>query len=292
MKKEEVKNKCNSCRQETWHTVEGTHSYTHNPDEYHFILVHSVVKCCGCETVSFRTEFHDVEAAYPTDYDDWEVPIEIDNFPKQEKGTIDTNNIPDVVKNIYSETCNAYRDEAYTLAGIGFRATIEAICNDQEIRGKELSTRINQLSSKGLISKRDSMRLHSIRFLGNDAAHDIKTPSVESLEAALIITEHLITTVYTLDRDSKGKLEELIDVYEQFEELLVKKLESYSNGDEFPLQQYLGKDVRLISGSLKKIEKELNTRIGKKEFTLLSFGKTEKFQGSTEKLLHYKVEKA
>ncbi|WP_140386550.1 DUF4145 domain-containing protein, partial [Vibrio parahaemolyticus] len=68
------------------------------------------------------------------------------------------------------------RDEAYTLAGIGFRATIEAVCNDQSIQGKELSTRINNLASNGLISKKDSTRLHSIRFLGNDAAHDIKVP--------------------------------------------------------------------------------------------------------------------
>ncbi|EJL6264448.1 DUF4145 domain-containing protein [Vibrio cholerae] len=292
MSKNKVKNTCNSCMQDTWHTVEGTHSYTHDPEEYHCEVVHSVVKCCGCDTVSFRYEFHDFEAAYPTDFDSWEVPIDVSNYPKLKKGSINTDNIPEIVKNIYTETCNAYRDEAFTLAGIGFRATIEAICNDQEIKGKELSTRINNLVSNGLISKKDSSRLHSIRFLGNDAAHDIKKPSIANLDAALVIVEHLITTVYTLDRDSKGKLDEVIDVYDEFEALLVKKLGDYNNGDEYPLQQYLGKDIRLISGSIKKIEDELNSRIGKKEFTLLEFGKKEKYQGSAEELRHYKVKKA
>lgn len=278
--------------QDTWHTVEGTHSYTQDPDEYHCEVVYSVVKCCGCDTVSFRHEFHDYEAAYPTDFESWKVPIDVSNYPKLKKGSINTDNIPEIVRNIYTETCNAYRDEAFTLAGIGFRATIEAICNDQEIKGKELSTRINNLVSNGLISKKDSSRLHSIRFLGNDAAHDIKKPSVSNLDAALVIVEHLITTVYTLDRDSKGKLDEVIDVYDKFEALLVKKIGDYNNGDEYPLQQYLGKDIRLISGSIKKIEDKLNSRIGKKEFTLLEFGKKEKYQGSTEELKHYKVKKA
>lgn len=252
------------------------------------MIEHLVVKCRGCNTVSFRQVFHDYEGAYPS-YDEWIVPMEVEIFPKAEKGNLNTKHLPQIVESIYQETCNAYRDGALTLAGIGFRATIEAICNDQGISGKELKTRINNLASRGLISKKDSVRLHSIRFLGNDAAHEILTPSQESLQAALIIVEHLITTVYILDREATGKLDAIIQEYSKFENLLDKKLESFSVGDEYPLAKFLGKDTRLISGSTNSIEKQLNARIGKGEYVKLKFGKKAKYLDSRDELQHYMV---
>jgi hypothetical protein len=253
------------------------------------MVEHSVVKCRGCNTVSFRQVFHDYEGAYPGENDEWVVPTEVETYPKAKTGNLKATHLPDIVASIYQETCDAYRDGALTLAGIGFRATIEAICNDQGILGKELSTRINNLASKGLISKKDSTRLHSIRFMGNDAAHDIKKPSQKTLQAALVIVEHLITTVYIIDRESEGKLDAVIEEYSKFEELLDKKLKDFAVGEEHPLPKFLGKDTRLISGSTKKIEDTLNTKIGKGEYLKLKFGKKEKYLDSKEELQHYVV---
>jgi hypothetical protein len=191
-------------------------------------------------------------------------------YPKKPKGTLDLSDAPEIVSDIYSEACNAFRDESYTLAGIGFIATIEAICNDQKIEGKELSTRINNLTAKGLISKKDSLRLHSIRFLGNDAAHDIKKPTYSILDAALTIIEHLLTTVYILDSKTKWKLEEIIEEYQKFERLLESKLNNFSIGDEFPIPKFLGKDIRLLNGSTKILETQLIAEIGKGNFTRLA----------------------
>ena len=210
MAHQDVKNYCRRCNRTTWHSIEGLHQFTTDPEEYNCMIEHSIVKCKGCEGVTFRLTEYDYEQVYPTEDNEWEVPISIDNYPKANVCTIETHYLPQVVRKIYSETCNAYKEGAKTLAGIGFRATIEAICNDQDIKGKELSNRINNLALKGLISQKDSTRLHSIRFLGNDAAHDIKTPNSRSLDAALIIVEHLLTTVYILDKETKGNLEELI----------------------------------------------------------------------------------
>ena len=247
------------------------------------------MKCCGCGRVTFRREYHDLDGAYPDEHNEWTVPSEIETYPKACAGNIEIKHLPSIVESIYTETCDAYRDGALTLAGIGFRATVEAICNDQGITGKELSTRINNLASKGLISKKDSTRLHSIRFMGNDAAHDIKKPSKKSLRAALIIVEHLITTVYIIDQESAGKLDAIIEEYSKFEVLLDKKLEEFSTGDEFPLPKFLGKDMRLISGSTKDIEKSLDTRIGKGEYKKLKFGKKDNYLSSKDILQHYIV---
>lgn len=289
MTKNIVWNYCVACEHKTNHDIEGTYEDERHPDQYHCMIEHSVVKCRGCNTVSFRKVFHDYEGAYPDDSNEWFVPTEVETFPLAKKGNLNASYLPVIVANIYQETCSAYRDGGLTLAGIGFRATVEAICNDQEISGKELSTRINNLASKGLISKKDSTRLHSIRFMGNDAAHDIKKPSQKSLQAALLIVEHLITTVYIIDRESAGKLDAIIEDYNKFEALLDIKLKDFSTGEEYPLPKFLGKDTRLISGSAKSIEDKLNARIGKGDYKKLKFGKKEKYLGSKDELQHYIV---
>jgi hypothetical protein len=289
MTTEPIRNYCIKCKQQTNHDIEGSHKIQYDPYEYHCMIEHNVVKCKGCDMVSFRRVFHDIEGAYPTEHDEWVVPTEIETYPKAKTGNLDTEHLPDIVESIYAETCEAYRDGAFTLAGIGFRATIEAICNDQGVAGKELSTRINNLASKGLISKKDSARLHSIRFMGNDAAHDIKKPSKKSLQAALVIVEHLITTVYIIDQESAGKLDAIIEDYSKFEVLLDQKLEDFSPGDEYPLAKFLGKETRLISGSTKDIENTLNANIGKGEYKKLKFGKKDNYLKSKDKLQHYIV---
>jgi hypothetical protein len=283
-----VRNSCNTCKRKTWHDIEGIHSVTHT-DDYHCSEHHILLKCRGCETVSFQYAIDRYEDAYPEYDGEWHVPRDVEVYPKPNKVRLKTFPLPEIVEAIYVESCNVYRDGSLLLAGIGFRATIEAICNDQNIKGKELSTRINNLATQGLISKKDSKRLHSIRFLGNDAAHDLKIPSKKNLEAALTIVEHLLTTVYILDYESKDKLEQLIEEFEVFTDLLEKKIENYNTGDEYPLQMYFGRDMRLLSGSFKQLEDKLKKAIGKGEFTKLSFGKNSVFQESKDKFQHYIV---
>lgn len=286
---EKVKNYCSVCRHQTNHDIVGKHEESVDPNIYHCMTQHAVVQCCGCDTVSFRKTFHDYESAFPVDNGEWDHPITVDVYPKKPKGTLDLSDAPEIVIDIYSEACNAFRDESYTLAGIGFRATIEAICNDQKIEGKELSTRINNLNGKGLISKKDSLRLHSIRFLGNDAAHDIKKPTQGVLDAALTIIEHLLTTVYILDSKTKGKLDEVIEEYQRFEKLLASKFNLFAVGDEFPISKFLGKDIRLLNGSTKSLETQLIAEIGKGSFKRLAIGKKAKFQNSKDDLQHFKL---
>jgi hypothetical protein len=289
MLKREVYNHCNSCDRKTHHTVEGENSYTSNDDYNQYKVSHQIVKCKGCDTISFRKEYHDYDGAFQQEDGEWDYPLTVDTYPKEIKEGVKQRYLPDLVSEIYSETCTAYSQGSLVLAGIGLRATIEAICNDQKISGKELSTRINNLASQGLISKKDSSRLHSIRFLGNDAAHEIAKPSLRAFKAALVIVEHLLTTVYVLDAESKGKLISIIEEYHQFEELLTQHIKRHNIGDEYPLIHILGKDFRRLIGSTGRLEKKLDERIGKGEFPMLGFGKKAKFEKSPTELQHYIV---
>lgn len=290
MSKDMVVSECVRCRRPTNHQVEASKVQQGDPSEYHFVYTHSIIRCMGCDKRSFREVYEDFENGYPDDEHGWCVPQDIELFPKGRKGTLELAYIPVLVRNIYSETCSAFAEGALTLAGIGFRATIEAICNDHNVSGKELSTRIGNLATQGLISKRDSARLHAIRFMGNDAAHDIVVPSKSSLTAALLIIEHLITTVYLIDKhQADGGLHSVIEKYEDFELVLSKKIKDYQSGESHPISKFFGKDVRRLHGGNKKFESELNARIGRGAFSKLKLGKIATYAGSPDPLQHYEI---
>lgn len=286
-----IKSYCRDCCKKTNQKVLSEHAESHR-EEYQYDISYQILQCLGCDTKCFRKVFYDLEAAYPTYNDSWEIPEDITVYPKAVEGhkqIDDLWELPDIVKIIYSEVLMALREESKVLAGLGLRAAVEAVCNDLNILGKSLEVRINKLASSGYISKNDAERLHGIRFMGNDAAHDIKTPKDATLSVALQIVEHLIVSVYILEKKANGNLETTVSRYEVFEILLNEKLKNFNAGDEYPIAKFLGKDMRRVKESISTLEQELILKIGNGEFTKLSVGKVDTYLSSPNQLQHFVV---
>jgi hypothetical protein len=286
-----LKNYCSECSKITNHDVLSEHSESHR-DEYSCDIYYQIVQCKGCETKSFRKVFFDIEAAYPSYDDKWEVPEEITTYPKSVKGHKEFQDIyelPDIVRKIYSEILLALKEDAKVLAGLGLRAAVEAVCNDLKIPGRSLEVRINKLASGGYISKNDAERLHGIRFMGNDAAHDIKAPKDESLSVALQIVEHLVSSVYILEKKASGNIDTAISRYEVFQTMLNEKIKKYKTGDEYPIAKYFGKDLRRVKESIATLEQELKAKISSGDYKKLSVGKIDYYMGSKDQLQHFIV---
>ena len=279
---------CGSCDRDTKHEV----LFVASESEYDYRVDtdYQVVQCCGCETKSFRKVIEFVEESYQIDEDEWETPKEVHAYPAVLKGhraVPDINRAPDLVAAIYRQTLNAIKNNSNVLAGIGLRATIEAICNEQNVVGKSLEARIDKLAKNGLISQNDADRLHAIRFMGNDAAHEIQEAELSGLLVALRIVEHLIVSLYILDKDAAGVLETLIKTYNQFEKLLEEKVNEIDPSAEVPLTKILGRDARRFHGYLKTHETQLISNIASATYKSLSLGKMDTFGGSKEKVQHY-----
>jgi hypothetical protein len=264
-----------------------------NGDEhYDCRLTYQIVQCFGCNTKSFRDVFEDREFAYQVSEDEWEVPTRIDVYPKFIEGHKHLDNVfclPDLVATIYREVILAFQEGALILAGLGLRGTVEAVCNDLGITGKNLETRISRLCTNGSISKKDAERLHGIRFMGNDAAHEIKKPKEEHLRVALKIVEHLLSSVYILEDEANGKIETTISTNESFFDLLKNKVDSLTPGDELPIAQIFGKDFRRVKESISAFESELLSKINTQDVAYLKKGKLDKYNGSKNDLQHYIV---
>lgn len=223
-----------------------------------------LVECDGCETISFREEYHDYEVYYPIGPDEYTHDISIETFPhyiKDHNPIESLFEIPNVVKSIYEESLLAIQEGAFTLAGLGLRATIEAICNDKNVSGRSLQVRINAMNRSGMISKSDAERLHAIRFMGNDAAHEIKKAKKQSVLIALKIIEHILLSVYVFEEEVNQHLETPISNINEAIPVLEANLTQLEDGSTFTLIKWLGRSRRRVLENLDDIETNLIDKI-------------------------------
>lgn len=282
---------CNSCKRRTRHSVL-KEAVERGDRDYDYHASYSVIECLGCQTKSFRYLLKEIEHAYPDENGEWEVPEEVLYYPSYDPNHIELEDIfstPELVRDIYSQSILAVQAGAFTLAGLGLRGTIEAVCNDRGITGRNLESRITKLATQGLIATKDAARLHAIRFLGNDAAHEIKKPSSEQISVALKIINHLIQSLYLLDLEISRKLDTMISNPEDLKSLLNKNLVDYKNGDEFPLAKFLGKDMRRLGGAASQLEAQLIGSIGSGDYNRLAVGKIDIFGDSKGPVQHFTV---
>ena len=270
---ENVKCYCPICKQHTHHQVMAEHLYEGDDDEYFWRQTYRMVKCCGCEHVSFDIEtFEESNVRYDDDGNMTFYPEHL-SYPDQEGKLkpIETSwDFPDSVLKIYKETVKAINNECYTLAAAGFRAVIESICLDKKINGKNLELKINNMQKAGIITLADRDRFHSVRFLGNDSVHEIKTPERRTLLSVLEIIEGILKNLYVYEGIISSELERPIKTIEEFIVLLNEGLKDKTVGTTDVLRNLLPQNRRLIREDMSKYEQALIDLIDNGKYDKLS----------------------
>ncbi|MGI9526289.1 MAG: DUF4145 domain-containing protein [Weeksellaceae bacterium] len=273
---------CRNCKglrnQKELHKVEKRGSEI--DDYFQWVDKYLIIECEGCDTVSFLKIYGNTEMTFLDDegnidyYDDETI------YPQYlEKSTEISHKyyLPKKIKEIYSETINSLKSKSYILTAGGLRATIEAICNHLKIKKGNLEERIDLLHGKGYLTISESKRLHSIRFLGNDALHEIETPKKEHLYILLDIINHLLTNLFINDKIIKGKVETVIDDFEDFLKLIQNKLSKDMIGKEYELLEIINNSKRLIPKTIfAKLENELIKEVENDNVSFLEYNKSNK----------------
>jgi Domain of unknown function (DUF4145) len=177
---------------------------------------HRLVQCMGCNSIKYVTSRSDYEG------DDvppgWNEETDLKVYPdafgatqqrspaiNQDEATDDEGKllIPPSVWKMYKETLDALNANIRTLAGGGLRATVEAICLDNQIKDGGLQSKIDELANRSLLTIAQAELLHEERYLGNAALHELTTPSAQDIEDGLQIVEGLINTIYILPSKAK-----------------------------------------------------------------------------------------
>jgi len=180
-------------------------------EEYRYQLV----KCNGCDTVSFRKLYNDAEREYHfSDYAGGEPTWNVETFPKrilESKDVYYLKDLPLSVDKIYSETVGSFYNDFSILCSIGLRSLIEGICKDKNISqgividrkgkkrtSKNLDGKIQGLVDGGFLTSNHADTLHEIRFLGNNSVHELYEPSKDELKLAFDIVHQTLKNLYEL----------------------------------------------------------------------------------------------
>lgn len=204
MEMDPIKAPCRTCKCTTKHEVLQTHP-TSGSDEEHGIdywTNYQIIKCLGCDTVGYRSasscsEYYDHETMEPYE----EVEIYPDPNAKTPRESVEIDRyLPADTLRIYRETIAAIEADLPLLTAVGLRAIVESVCVDLKTGTKNLKDGIDALAQNGNLSKSQADYLHKHRFMGNEAAHQVRPPNHEQLICALDIAETLLKTIYVLPR--------------------------------------------------------------------------------------------
>ena len=192
---------CGSCQRDTNHVILCRKDFGSRPDdEYCWSQSHYFCQCAGCDKICYA-----VNTTTEDDYfgGDESQDSAWKTYPssKGERQSIErTYTLPNKVRVLYEEVVAATNADLSILAAVGLRSLIEAICKDRGVTGGNLSELIDGLSVNGILSTNQAAILHSHRFLGNVAAHEVQRARREEILAALEIAESMVKTIYILSK--------------------------------------------------------------------------------------------
>jgi hypothetical protein len=286
MSKEEIFTQviyCRTCKRKTDHDIDRDKQIDDEYGiDYCFVPTagtsYQIVVCRGCKTKSFRILRYRQKSHYEFSLDDDDIfSYEDELYPKdipwhEDRISEYKEYIPSNIHQLYHEVLSAIQEEAYILAGIGLRSIIEGICEDRGMKGNLLK-QIENLAKESYISSDNKDILHGIRFMGNDAAHDLTRPKIDSIKYVLKVAEHLIESIYLLKTTSKNVIEIPIKDYGIFENNLLENIDKFEQGEEKSLREWLEPKYRLYELNIQVLENKLIEKIKSKTFNKLSLGR-------------------
>ncbi|PRG18389.1 hypothetical protein C6Q35_27505 [Burkholderia multivorans] len=217
---QEVSVLCVQCKRRTKHQIVSSFdadAEAWHPDEgwsVNWIDNYQVVQCKGCEGVSFRHAQWFSEDQYSDDDSPEDHAL---LYPKRSENTYpirDFYNVPSSLRRIFREVVDAFNTESSTLCAAGLRAIVEGICAAQGVidgpvevptktgpkieRRSNLEGKIAGLAEKNFLTNSSAATLHELRFMGNDAVHELDRPPTEALRLAIEIVEHMFEHLYEI----------------------------------------------------------------------------------------------
>jgi hypothetical protein len=155
--------------------------------------------CAGCDTWTVEN--------YSTMIPEGEDPLIFDrgNFifsfiPERTKFHAQTkqfHQLSPALEGIYREILHSYNYGLPVLCAVGIRMLLEGICADHEIQGKTVAQKIEGLTA--ILPTNIVNHLHDLRFMGNEAAHELNPPDQEQLHLAISLIEDILNFLYELD---------------------------------------------------------------------------------------------
>ncbi len=217
MSDEKIKIYCTNCKGFTNHGALEKVSKTFTPQNHPEMEIQfaegtwEILECRGCEEITFRETWTTSEDC---EIETGETIPTIRLFPPRSERTLPVKShymLSPTLRQIYRETIDCYNQAFNILCAVGIRMLIEGICldkgikdgpvqqkNGSTIRQENLQGKIEGMVESGIITEEHATTLHELRFLGNEAVHELKVPSFDELQIVIEIVEHTLESLYEL----------------------------------------------------------------------------------------------
>ena len=208
-----IKVRCISCKQETNHLIIVDYEeYQVDEDFNPWVTDYQIVKCSGCDDISFRkiaSDNKEAISAYHRDdiifyksikYEDLYPSRHANRDPLKEDEIF--KYVPKKIIDIYREVNETINNNLTIILPIGLRVLMEAICNDliaTEVMPdniRNLKEKIDFLVKKGYLQEISKDILHRIRTIGNESAHECEEQKMDEILLAIEVIEALIKSLY------------------------------------------------------------------------------------------------
>jgi hypothetical protein len=279
----EKKHYCRNCKGERNHKIVSEKKTGGSYDDYlQWSDYFYIIECLGCNNISFLKIYSDTEMMYYNEDGEPDYADKIEIFPLYLENLEELSHtyyLPPKIRIIYNETVSALKSKLYLLAAGGLRAIIEATCNHLKIKKADLSVRIDLLHEKGHLSLNESKRLHSIRFLGNDALHEIEIPNKGQINILLEIVNHLLENLFIQDKKLVDNIVIVIDKYDDFLKAIRNNITDKNIAEIKSINELLGKSRRLIKSKyFVGFVEQLNAEIKEAKIDFLSLEEDSKYK--------------
>lgn len=263
---------CSICKHRTHHLILGEGKNVSPDDDYFYEAIYRVVKCCGCDNVSFDLEVSEESNVVYDKYGEETIEPIHTAYPIKENSIepLCSWEMPVLIEKAYRESVDALNNGSLLLASIGFRATVEALCIEKGIQKGNLEKKIEELCKKGIITALDKERLHAARFMGNESAHQIVKPDREHVLMVLEVINNILNNLYIIEKKFKEVIEFHFKNYDEFQTMIEKGIEDYSSGTEGTIYLFLPEERKYRKSDLDKFEDILQQNISNGSFSKLS----------------------
>jgi hypothetical protein len=205
---------CNTCKGQTNHELKSTQERKSSDVDFEKDPLNEAGQyeewtylfwiCRGCETASLQED----HVVYVNGVEQYVTVF----YPRRERNSLATKTflqLNEKLTDIYEEVIKCFNDEAWILCAVGLRALLEGICADKNIAGRSLFDKIQGLDKH--LPSNIVESLHSFRFIGNDAAHELQAPLQKDLQVAIEVMQDLLNFLYELDYKARSISLGLVD---------------------------------------------------------------------------------
>jgi len=218
---EKIKIHCNTCNSETNHELLMSHQRDyHEPGkvnelegtgwfqnwEYNFWV------CKGCDTATLEENYHSANMVNQNG-DDYSISFfHPERRNKDYRHPKTFQHLSSKLNTAYLENISAYNLKLEIVTAIGLRALLEGICLEEEITDDmnyNLTGKVEYLGQMKNIPEGIIEGLKSLKFLGDNAAHNLESCDTRSLTLAIDLLEALLTHLYEAKFDLQQKAKQM-----------------------------------------------------------------------------------